>query len=63
MKAGALKSGGVKAGSLKSGAMKGGALKSGGVRAGYFEGRLPYGVPYSIWCFRPSVFSAYDTWF
>ena len=24
---------------------------------------LRYGVPYSIGCFRPSVFSAYDTWF
>ena len=22
-----------------------------------------YGVPYSIGCFRPSVFSPYDTWF
>ena len=24
---------------------------------------LKYGVPYSIGCFRASVFSAYDTWF
>ena len=29
-----------------------------------FSGAQPgYGVTYSIGCFRPSVFSAYDTWF